>query len=333
MAGLLNSTGTPIAPIMSGAASNFGGSPQSQIMYGNGNTNISPDTIRAYINAPGRSASDILGAALSNNVSANQIEQAMSGNANFTPDAVNNYLSAQGINNSASANPYAQTPSGVSAGSPVKNTPITVGQQDTVQGQLNGILNNPNSPLMVQARTAGNEYANSRGLLNSSIGAGAAESAMINAATPIAQQDASTNFNAQVANSQQGLQAGMFNSDLNAKVGMFNNQLNSQIGMFNAGTNKDIQMNNQNLNNNMAIAQMDMANKYGIANVQAMANDSGVMGSNFNNYLTLYAQTMADPNMTPDVKTSNLNELSARIDAMFNLYPSVKNTGVNTTFQ
>ncbi|TDX29095.1 hypothetical protein DFO67_108139 [Modicisalibacter xianhensis] len=60
---------------------------------------------------------------------------------------------------------------------------------DTVQGQLNSILKS-NSPLMKRAATQGKQYANKRGLLNSSMAAGATQGAMIDAATPIAQQDA-----------------------------------------------------------------------------------------------------------------------------------------------
>ncbi len=45
------------------------------------------------------------------------------------------------------------------------------------------------SPLMRQARTTGLQTANRRGLINSSIAGGAAESAAISAATPIASQE------------------------------------------------------------------------------------------------------------------------------------------------
>ncbi|MBR9770050.1 MAG: hypothetical protein GYB54_02845 [Gammaproteobacteria bacterium] len=60
---------------------------------------------------------------------------------------------------------------------------------DTVQGQLDGILSS-NSPLMKRAETFGKQQANKRGLLNSSMAASASQGAMIDAALPIAQQDA-----------------------------------------------------------------------------------------------------------------------------------------------
>lgn len=63
---------------------------------------------------------------------------------------------------------------------------------DTVQGQLNSMLSS-NSPLMKRAATQGKQFANQRGLLNSSMAAGAAQGAMIDAAMPAAQQDAGYN--------------------------------------------------------------------------------------------------------------------------------------------
>lgn len=66
-------------------------------------------------------------------------------------------------------------------------------QTDTVEGRMAGLLSK-DSALMQRAETKGKQYANSRGLLNSSIGAGAAQAAMVDAAMPIAQQDASTYF-------------------------------------------------------------------------------------------------------------------------------------------
>lgn len=61
--------------------------------------------------------------------------------------------------------------------------------------QLDSILSRDN-PLMQKARARAQMAANRRGLLNSTMAANAGESAMIDAAMPLAQQDASTNFRA-----------------------------------------------------------------------------------------------------------------------------------------
>lgn len=61
--------------------------------------------------------------------------------------------------------------------------------KQTVEGRLTGLLNQ-DSPYLQQARDQGAVYASSRGLLNSSAGAKASQQAAIQAALPIAQQDA-----------------------------------------------------------------------------------------------------------------------------------------------
>lgn len=91
--------------------------------------------------------------------------------------------------------------------------PVTpaVQPEETVSGQLNGLLDGEN-PYIKRARLRGTQYANKRGLLNSSFGAQAAEAAAIDAALPIAQGDANAFFqragqNAQAQNDQLGFLA------------------------------------------------------------------------------------------------------------------------------
>lgn len=61
--------------------------------------------------------------------------------------------------------------------------------KQTVSGQLNTMFAS-DSPLMKRAETKGLQHANTRGLLNSSLAANSAQTAMIDAATPIANADA-----------------------------------------------------------------------------------------------------------------------------------------------
>lgn len=66
---------------------------------------------------------------------------------------------------------------------------VWVPEDDSVQSRLPGLLAKDN-PLMTQARTGAAQYANKRGLLNSSIAAGAGEDAALRVALPIASQEA-----------------------------------------------------------------------------------------------------------------------------------------------
>ena len=67
-------------------------------------------------------------------------------------------------------------------------------EQDDVASRVNA-LTSQDSPLIQQARSSGMATANRRGLINSSIAAGAGEAAALGAAVPIASQDASQTHN------------------------------------------------------------------------------------------------------------------------------------------
>jgi hypothetical protein len=64
-----------------------------------------------------------------------------------------------------------------------------VQEDSTVEGRLAGLLSQ-NNPYIDRARTEAAQTANRRGMLNTSMAAGAAEGAAIDRALPIAQQDA-----------------------------------------------------------------------------------------------------------------------------------------------
>ncbi len=74
-------------------------------------------------------------------------------------------------------------------------------KEATVEGRLSGLLES-GSPYLERARTSAKMEAQKRGLLNSSIAAGAGEKAAIEAALPIAQQDASAYLTAGMAGYQ-----------------------------------------------------------------------------------------------------------------------------------
>jgi len=88
----------------------------------------------------------------------------------------------------------------------VDPTTVAQSQASLTSDQLSGVLSS-GSPLMQQSATMGGQQAAQRGLLNSSMGIQAAQNAMIQNATPIAQANAnalnqSSQFNAQSQNQQ-----------------------------------------------------------------------------------------------------------------------------------
>lgn len=102
---------------------------------------------------------------------------------------------------------------------------------DTVAGQLNTLLSS-GSPYIERARYSAAETANSRGLLNSSMAAGAGEAAAIDAALPIASQDAGIFNTTRLTNQQYKNRASEFGANAANTTSMFNagqsNQFASQ---------------------------------------------------------------------------------------------------------
>jgi len=292
--------------------------PKAQILYGSGNNKYTPEQIRQYVQTPGRTPDDVFNAALGGGINRDQLVNAMKGVDGYNADVIDKYIAGKGVKLDREPTGILYQPTEVKG---VTTSPITVGVNETVQGQLKGILEDKNSPLMQQAQTMGNSYSNKRGMLNSSIGASAAEGAMINAATPIAQQDASTYYDAKKTNSAQSLQAGMFNSDLNART-----------SMFDKGVAKDLTINQSNNDLQKTIATMDSDNKLAIANIQAMASDSGIMGDLGKSLMNLYQQTAADPNIKPEQKTEIFNNLRTQFENLSTLLPSFQKAGKNLNF-
>jgi hypothetical protein len=95
---------------------------------------------------------------------------------------------------------------------------------ETAAGQLDSILTQ-DSPLMRRARTIASQNMNQRGLVNSSMAQGAGVAAMIDRATPIAQQDAETYSNRALANMNAVNTANQFN------VGQNNSLFSQGLGI------------------------------------------------------------------------------------------------------
>ena len=68
-------------------------------------------------------------------------------------------------------------------------TVYTPKEETTAEGRMSGLLSS-GSPYLAAARARGIDFAGQRGLLNTSMAAGAAEKSAIEAAFPIASQDA-----------------------------------------------------------------------------------------------------------------------------------------------
>lgn len=102
---------------------------------------------------------------------------------------------------------------------------------DTVQGQLAAILEKDN-PYITRARASAAQAANSRGLINSTMGAQAGEAAAIDAALPIASQDAGIFSTQRLTNQAAENTAGQFEAGAANTAGQFNTGQFNQFGLI-----------------------------------------------------------------------------------------------------
>jgi len=137
-------------------------------------------------------------------------------------------------------------------------TPVSRAVQDNElsRDQLDQMLAS-NSPLMQRAASTGMNYAASRGLLNSSIAAGASQSAMIDAAAPFALQDARTFADAASQNSAFANQAALQNAQTQTNVNMFNVGEGNQNARLNQSAINDAYAFNAAASNNSIQSALD----------------------------------------------------------------------------
>ena len=137
----------------------------------------------------------------------------------------------------------------------------------TAAGLLDSILAK-DSPLMQRAATQGKQFANNRGLLNSSMAGGAAQGAMIDRATPIASQDSRSALN---------------------------------LSQFNAGQTNDMrrQSNDFQIRSNLLDqeSQSKLENLYATSN----ANAWGVMANNVTDLVGQASAQIQNIQMNPDI--------------------------------
>ncbi|WP_277810694.1 hypothetical protein [Chromohalobacter canadensis] len=186
--------------------------------------------------------------------------------------------------------PYAEAqPVSVSSSAPQS----TVSPNQTSQYQLEQMLAS-DSPLMQRAATQGQQQANQRGLLNSSMAAEASQGAMIDRATPLAQQDAQTYFQNSQANTDRQQQAFMSNLQYQQNLG-----LNEQ--QFGFDTQKLAQQYGYDSALSEQSANQALDNLY----ATSTANAWGVYANNVTDLVGQSASAINQIQMNPDITEDN----------------------------
>lgn len=139
---------------------------------------------------------------------------------------------------------------------------------ETVNGQVQGIINQ-NSPLMQQAQAQALQRANDRGLGDSSLAVGAAQGAVLSAATPIANADAGVYGNAANMNTTTQNQ---FTAQRDATQNQINNNnvtSTNQASAFTSDAGNKASMQNASLGTQAALSSADNSVKFATAQLSA----------------------------------------------------------------
>ena len=214
-----------------------------------------------------------------------------------------------------------------------------------VQNQLSGILAS-NSPLMQQAQLTADQQSQSRGLVNSTIGQAAGTQAMLAAALPIAQQDASTNAQSSVLNTQNQQQANLANQSADLQTKQFNAQgnltaqtttanfVNSNVGQqFTQAAN--VAINNANNADKNAIQSTVNATQLQLANLQ---NSFGVLtqtntaaSSAWNGANSQIQTILADTSLTPTAMNSQISSIMQNLTVQMGTINAIDGVNIAST--
>lgn len=212
-----------------------------------------------------------------------------------------------------------------------------------VNDQLGATLNQ-GGLLMRMAQSKGQGLASQRGLGNSTIGIDAAQRAMVDAALPIAQQNAQQANTRYLQDDSQSFTAGQADLDRKQQLTMqgndFTNQTNlnqqqaqlqerrdqllhqQQLGTLDKQSQLELkQLEKQFGQETATLAQQVAANTHGM---YLSAIDTA-MGS----YNERYAALMADNTMTSDAKSTMLNNMKNELNSTLNMYQKLY-SNINT---
>lgn len=194
------------------------------------------------------------------------------------------------------------------------------------------------SPLMARARTEGAKWANQRGLMNTSMAAGATMGAMVDRAMPMALQNARVNlergvFNAQQENDIKALEAQLRTAleegdtraanDALRQMDAINRDAQAQQADIDYGFESQIiqsvtALNEQYLRGTQAI---DLENIKG--SWQQLITTNEVAGSFWTNGMQAIANVMSNPDMTPQQIANAVQQITKMINGGLEMIDSI----------
>lgn len=198
---------------------------------------------------------------------------------------------------------------------------------------LNDITSS-NSPYMQLARQQGYLSAAGRGLGNSTLGAGASEAAAVQAAAPLAEQNAQIASGAALQNAQLQTQASEFNTSQAAAAQELAAQLTTNTNQFNASQQQSASAQNAAATNSMAqqtAALTEAMNQQDLSGAQAkqlaqiqgqyqqlISANSSAAGF-YSSMLTSMGSILGNPNITSTRAADSLAAFNSMLQSGLNI--------------
>ncbi|MCP4471570.1 MAG: hypothetical protein GY815_12965 [Gammaproteobacteria bacterium] len=184
-----------------------------------------------------------------------------------------------------------------------------VGENATVQGRLSGLLSQ-DSDYIERARTNAKTTANRRGMLNTSMAAGAAEGAAIDRALPIAQQDAAAFLEMEFRNLGYSNDAARYLAEQSVERENLQAGLEQDTRQFNQTNTQQNQRLNQAAEN---------ASNQEFSQAQNLAAANAAAEANRNNFAILSADLDAQLKAIDNEAAMNLEQLAREYAIIENL--------------
>lgn len=191
---------------------------------------------------------------------------------------------------------------------------------ETVSGQLDKVLA-ADSPVLQRARAGAMQTANSRGLLNSSMAAGAGEAAVIDAALPIASADAGTYNLAARENQSAGNTALQAGADATNKASVVNTSAAADLAKLREQGAQELGIQTLRGEQAKTLANIEASYK-GLIQASSSASDL------YKTMSQAMAAVLADTNTTQTQKQSAVDSMSQILQSGLNVIGAIGNVDI-----
>ena len=205
----------------------------------------------------------------------------------------------------SAADPLAQAGAGTGASSSATAPASTGTSPEPNVSERVAQITGSGSPLMQLAATRAAQDANARGLRSSSIAVGAGQAAVIGAATPLAQGDASF----ALSQKQIGNQADQAAQQLQTQKDQFAATQNQNLGMFNADLSQKKDQQALDRQQQVTLAKMDAQSRADLVKLQAQSQQDVQGSQNISNAWGTMMQSIQAIQNNPDMEQATKAQL------------------------